>query len=189
MTVAHRFLKGTVAAFLLLVMFSGSGQAQEADLTDESELLDALSQADPAAASRYDKQLRSLWSKSGSSSADFLLKRGRDAMEANDYRAAIEHLTALTDHAPQFAEGWHARASAYFAADLFGPAVADLERALALNPNHYEAMLGMGLILESVKRPEAAYKIYVQGLSIHPHHEQLTNAKNRLASSIKGQSL
>ena len=36
------------------------------------------------------------WSKSGSASMDLLLKRGREAMEAGDLTAAIEHLTALT---------------------------------------------------------------------------------------------
>jgi len=35
---------------------------------------------------------------------DLLLQRGQEAMDNEDYEAAIEHFTALTDHAPDFAE-------------------------------------------------------------------------------------
>ena len=189
MSMASINLKPIVAAILILFAFFSEGQAQEADLTDESELLEALAQADEAQALRLDRRLQALWSKSGSASADLLLKRGRDALEEDDTRAAIEHLTALTDHAPDFAEGWHARASAFFGADMYGLAAADLERTLALNPNNYNAIFGLGLILEALDRPEQAYEAYSRALAIHPHHEEVTKAVNRLKPHIAGKSL
>ena len=189
MRIAIPNLKGIVAAIAVALAFSGAAGAQDADLIDEAELLERLAEADPTEAKRIDRQLKALWSKSGSASADLLLKRGREALEEDDTRAAIEHLTALTDHAPDFSEGWHARASAYFAAGLYGPAIADLERALALNPHNYDAIFGLGLIFESVDRPEQAYRAYSRALAIHPHHEQVTKAMNRLEPGIAGQSL
>ena len=36
---------------------------------------------------------------------DLLLGRGNEALEAEDYPTAIEHFSALIDHAPDFAEG------------------------------------------------------------------------------------
>ena len=182
-------LKAIVAAPVAFVMISVATQAQEADLNDESELLEALVQADPAEARRLERQLQALWSKSGSASADLLLKRGREAMDAEDYRAAIEHFTALTDHAPEFAEGWHMRASAFYNANLFGPAIADLERALTLNPNNYTAMLGLGAILEQINQPELAYDAYVRAQSIHPQHEDVSKAVSRLAPYVQGKSI
>ncbi|MCV2889494.1 tetratricopeptide repeat protein [Ruegeria aquimaris] len=189
MTTAPLNLKGIVAAIGLLVAISGSLAAQQADSSDETALLAELAQADTTRARQLDRQLQALWAKSGSPSADFLLKRGRDALELHDYGAAIEHLTALTDHAPDFAEGWHARASAYFAVNLFGPAIADLEHVLALNPNHYNAIYGLGLMLEALDRPEAAFAAYSRALAIHPHHEEVTSAVNRLKPRIEGQAL
>ena len=118
-----------------------------------------------------------------------LLKRGRDALEVQDSRAAIEHLTALTDHAPDFAEGWSARASAYFSQSMFGPAMADLERALALNPNNYNAMFGLGAILEMYGQHARAYEVYQRVKSIHPHHEDVSKALERLKPRIEGTSL
>lgn len=190
MSIAHTKNRHTVAAVFAIVMYSLPLAAQNADLTDESDLLEALSQAEEASeADRLDRQLQNLWDKSGSASMDLLLKRGRDALEVADLDAAIEHLTALTDHAPDFAEGWHARASAYFLADLMGPAVADLERALALNPNNYNAIVGLGTILEIFGDSERAYQAYQRAQAIHPHHEEVTNAMDRLRSEIEGEAL
>nr|WP_170616123.1 tetratricopeptide repeat protein [uncultured Ruegeria sp.] len=189
MSIANHNLKGIVAALATLMVFSTIGAAQQADSKDESVLLEQLAQSTPRQAISIDRQLQSLWSQSGSASADLLLERGREALEDGDVKAAIEHLTALTDHAPQFAEGWHARASAFFGIERFGMAAADLEHALSLNPNQYEAIYGLGLIFEMLDQPEKAYEAYSRALSIHPHHEEVTNAVNRLKPQIEGKAL
>ena len=160
-----------------------------ADLTEESALLDALKTATPEEADHLDRQLKALWSKSGSPAMDLLLRRGREAMENDDLDAAIEHLTALTDHAPGFAEGWQVRAAAYYRAELLGPALADLERALLLNPNHYTAMMGLGAVLETVGLERLAWEAYSRAISIHPNHEDVSKALDRLRRSVEGTDL
>ncbi len=189
MSLKHPNLKGIVTALFALVMYSIPLAAQTADETDESVLLEQLAEADPAEALRVERQLQALWRKSGSAAMDLLLKRGRDALEIDDLNAAIEHLTALTDHAPDFAEGWHTRASAFYEAEMFGPALADLERTLALNPNHYNAILGLGAILETFGNPELAYEAYERALAIHPNHEELGEAVERLRPVVEGKAL
>ena len=186
-------LKRTVAAIAVTVMFSiplvGPAFAQEADLADEAELLFRLAEADLAEAMRLDRQLQAIWGKSGSAAMDLLLKRGRDALEVDNVGEAIEHLTALTDHAPEFAEGWHVRASAFFEAEFYGPALADLERALSLNPNNYNAIFGLASILETFEQDALAYEAYGRVLAIHPHHEEVTKAMSRLKPSVEGKTL
>jgi len=184
-----RRLKGIVAAVAAIVMYSIPLHAQTADLADESALLSALATADEAESKRLDRQLQALWSKTGSASLDLLLKRGRDAMEVEDAQAAIDHFTALTDHAPAFAEGFHARATAYFAANLYGPALADLEQALALNPNNYNAIFGLGAMLETFGDNKHAYEAYERVLALNPHHEDAANAVERLRVGIEGTAL
>ncbi len=189
MGIATNNLKGTVAAIALLVMISGTCVAQEADSRDETQLLQQLAQSTPQQAIGLDRQLQALWSQSGSASADLLLERGREALDDGDVETAIEHLTALTDHAPDFAEGWHVRASAFFGQERFGMAAADLEYALTLNPNNYDAIYGLGLIFEVVGKPERAFDAYQRALAIHPHHEEVTNAVNRLKPQVEGSAL
>lgn len=129
------------------------------------------------------------WSKSGSPAMDLLLKRGRDAMEAGDLAVAIEHLTALTDHAPDFAEGWNARATAFYMAGQFGPSMTDIARTLNLNDHHFGALAGLGMILEELGRDEAAIRAYRASLAIHPHQDALHQALDRLEKKTAGWSL
>lgn len=65
---------------------------------------------------------------------DLLLRRGQEALEAGDTTLAIERLDALTDHAPDFAEGWNARATAWYMKGEFALSLADIEQTLTLNP-------------------------------------------------------
>ena len=189
MRLAHLNLKPVVAAMALIAAISGPAAAQQADTDDESALLQALTRADPAEARRVERQLQAIWSKSGSVALDLLLSRGREALERGDTRAAIEHLTALTDHAPEFAEGWHMRASAFFKAELYGPAIADLGRALTLNPNNYDAIFGLASILETIGDEERAYEAYARVIAINPNHEDASEALKRLEPRVKGKAL
>ena len=68
-------------------------------------------------------------------------------------KLAIEHFTALVDHAPEFAEGYNARATAYFQNGQYGPSLEDIRQTLMLNPRHFGAMSGLALILEELGRP------------------------------------
>ncbi len=120
---------------------------------------------------------------------DLLLERGRDAMAAGALDEAIEHLTALTDHAPEFAEGWNARATAYFQAGLFGPSVDDIQRTLALNPRHFGALSGLGMILEQLDYPERALEAYREVQAIHPHSRGIEDKILRLEEKVGGTSL
>ncbi len=142
------------------------------------DLLDKLRGASETEAPRVVKEIELEWSRSGSAAMDLLLRRGREAMEAGNYPLAIEHLTALTDHAPGFAEGFHARAEAYFRADLYGPALDDLEITLALDPTHFDAMFGLAVMFQEFGDLRKAAKLYRRVLAMHPNHE---NAKAAIA--------
>lgn len=126
------------------------------------------------------------WSRSGSAAMDLLLKRGQEALKAGDLPAAIEHLTALVDHAPDFAEGWNARATAYFLAGEIGPSVADIERTLALEPRHFGALSGLGRILEETGDKAAALRAYRAALAINPHLEPIRDAAQRIERETEG---
>ena len=129
------------------------------------------------------------WSKSGSPAMDLLLKRGRDAMNLGQPGLAIEHLTALIDHAPDFAEGYNARATAYFQTGDLGPSVADIATTLTLNPRHFGALSGLGMIFEQLDQPEKALEVYRAALAINPHLAQVRDAVIRLETSVGGQDL
>ena len=87
----------------------GAGRAQAPDEAaapappDEADLLAPLAEPDREDWQQIESQIQRLWSRSGSEAMDLLLRRGNEAIEAEDYPAALEHLTALTDHAQKLA--------------------------------------------------------------------------------------
>lgn len=179
---APRLLNLAVAAFL----------ASVAPLRAEGvldPLFDRLAQPDLQGWELVEQEVWQELSKSGSAAMDLLLRRGQDALEADDPKAAIEHLTALIDHAPDFAEGYNARAAAYFQNDQYGPAMQDLRRALTLQPRHFAAMAGLGRILEEMGDEAAALGFYRAARAIHPHRTDLKESVERLEPVVNGTAL
>lgn len=158
----------------------------EPEADDLDELLARLADPETEDWERVQDQIIRIWSRSGSDSMDLLLIRGRKAIQEEDFVTAIHHLTALTDHAPDFAEGWNARAIAFYMHGEYGLALADIERTLALEPRHFGALSGLGLILDQLDRKEAALTAYRETLRINPHIERIRDAAERLAPEIDG---
>lgn len=136
-----------------------------------------------------ESEILRVWAQSGSDAMDLLLQRGRDAIEAEDLEAAVEHLTALTDHAPDFAEGWNARATAFYLMGEYALSVADIERALALNPNHFGALSGLAVMLEELGEPELALEAHRTVRDLNPHRAEMNPTIGRLESMVGGADL
>lgn len=178
-------LKRHLTALGLGLLLAGMVSAQGVP----ADLLDRLQTAEGDEAERLAAEVRRQRAKSGSAAMDLLLRRGREAIREADYPLAIDHLTALTDHAPGFAEGYHARAEAYFRADLFGPAIDDLEITLALDPQHFDAIFGLAVMLQETGDLRRAAILYRRTLALHPNHKNATEALTRLRRDGIGREL
>lgn len=167
----------------IVICLAQGAAAQGSDL---DEFFAKLAQPDNDAWRITEADIFREWSKSGSAAMDLLLKRGEEALDIGDLDSAIGHLTALTDHAPEFATGWQMRGTAYAAAGYFGPALSDLARALALEPRQFVALTQLGAIMEEMENPEGALAAYRQSLKIHPHQQEAIDALARLEKAQTG---
>ena len=188
--------KSTVAALLLTVVFSLPAAAQNPVVIqptdDEGDSITALFEQlqQPTVDSQtVESQIVDLWSRSGSPSMDLLLQRGNEAMLAQDFQTAIGFFSALVDHAPDFAQGYSARASAYYNAGMPGPALADIQSALALEPRHFEALTGLAVILEEVSGPKEALEVWQMVARLTPHDPAVTESIDRLMQATGGKTL
>ncbi len=178
--------KCIVTALFLTVGYSLPASAQE---TLIDELYQELAEADEATYPRVEQRIIAQWEKSGSAAMDLLLRRGKDALEDGAPDAAVEHFTALIDHAPDFAEGYYGRASSYYLLGLAGPALDDIRKALVINPRHFEAIRGLAIIMEELERPNDAMELYEMILEMHPNAEQALDAVERLKLQLEGEAL
>ena len=179
---------------LALIFFLVTSLSTQADMTCAQtkpldELFAELLLADEGDWADVEKQIWSEWSKSGSKETDQLLKRGRVQMEKGNFHKAIGYFSALIDKAPEFAEGWNARATAWFVMDRYGLSIADIRQTLILEPRHFGAMAGLGMIMEQMNRPEAALKAYQEVEKVHPNRPNVKAAMQRLKGKIEGVSL
>lgn len=181
-----RLFNHIVAAFVLMTALGSPAAAQTARL---DELFGTLLTADEQAAQRIEREIWTEWSRSGSPAMDLLLERGRAALAAGDPQTAIGHLTALTDHAPEFAEGWNALATAYFQAGDYGPSMVEIGRTLTLNPRHFGALSGLGTILEETGDAKGALAAYRAALALNPQMQGAKDAVERLEANLAGQQL
>ncbi|MEL6477150.1 MAG: tetratricopeptide repeat protein [Pseudomonadota bacterium] len=134
-------------------------------------------------------QIWATWSRSGSDSMDLLLSRAVRAMEAEEYDTALLHLNDLTRLAPDFAEGWNKRATVYFLQKRYGPSVADIQRVLAIEPRHFGALSGLGIILDRTGDKAGALVAYRRVIELHPNMEAAQTAIDRLAPEVDGREL
>ena len=182
MKFSNPILNCVVAAFL----FTSHAVAGEDEL---NKLFDRLATPELQDWELVERAIWREWSDSGSKSMNLLLQLGRKAMSDGDTKKAIDHFTALTDHAPDFAEGFHARATAYYRADLYGPALDDLETTLALNPDNFNAIFGLGVLFEELGDSRRAAELYRRVLALNPHHENADTALEKLKTEGIGRTL
>lgn len=126
------------------------------------------------------------FNRSGSPAMDLLLKRGQALLEAGDYPAAVWHLSTLIDHAPNFAEGYNSRATAYYLMGEYGLALQDLRATLALNPRHFGAMSGLGIVLSELGYDDQALSALRAAQIIHPN---MQNVNENIEQLLQGRGM
>ena len=110
-------------------------------------------------------------------------------MDAGRTEEAIDHFSALIDHDPEFAEGYNARATAFFREREFGLAMADLESTLTLNPRHFGALTGVAVILTDIGSPELALQAWREVVKLYPASPEAQSAIERLEREVEGRRL
>lgn len=186
---APRFQHAVAALVSALLALPLAAPAQQAADDALAPLFRQLAQAQDEGWRAAESDILRAWSRSGSASMDLLLKRGEAALDAGDLDAAIGHLTALTDHAPDFAAGFQLRATAYAMRGDYGPAAADLARALQLEPRHFGALTQLGAMLEEMGDQPRALAAYRASLAIHPHQQDARDAVARLTDALEGTAI
>jgi tetratricopeptide (TPR) repeat protein len=155
--------------------------------------LDALLRDDNLLVRDYAEQgLWALWSRSGDAAVDRLMARGVEALEAQDYNAAIAAFGDATRRKPDFAEGWNKRATVYYLVGEDRKSIADCAEVLKRNPRHFGALSGLGLIYTRLERYEEALAWFRKALDVNPNMVGVEmNIKNieRLLAEKRGKQI
>lgn len=166
------------------------GETRETREARIDRLYAELADADAAPeGERIAEELRLLWARSGSDSMDLLLRRGRDALRAQDLTRARAHLSALTRLAPDFAEGWNAAATLAYMEEDFGRSIYEIGRAIALDPRNFSALAGLAINMERIERPKDALRTWREIQRLYPTLDKAQEAIDRLSPEVDGRTL
>jgi tetratricopeptide (TPR) repeat protein len=122
----------------------------------------------PKIANRLSKRIWAKWFKSDSDSIDLLTGWARKAMNEKNYAVALDLLDQITTLRPDYAEGWNQRATLHYFMQNYGKSLSDVERVLALEPRHFGALSGMGLIFQAFDQKERALAAWYKVLEVYP---------------------
>jgi tetratricopeptide (TPR) repeat protein len=145
---------------------------------DPAEVLDRLfaqlRQADDKdMAAVLENAIQAMWLRSGSPTADVLMKQAGEATEAKSYGPALAILDTVVELYPDFAEGWNRRATVHFLRGDYTSSLSDIEQVLALEPRHYGALSGLGAIEKERGNGRAALRALRRAKMINPNLDSI----------------
>jgi|SRR5579862_2369324 len=169
------------ATVILLVLASATVRAgepatlppavglNEAAAKERTALFTALAAAKSDAEARaIEDRLWTFWRSFADDESKELLEESRQAQLRFDYDEAILYMKELVKHAPQFAEGWNQLGYVYFLAGQYDASLDAIEHVLKLEPMHYAALAGKGIILVQEGKVEEAQAPLKRALAIDP---------------------
>ena len=172
-------------ALALVTAMSVYSQSVYADQNDPrlNYLFLQLKAAESAAtASEHEDKIWRIWLEHPDKRTREVTLIGIAFMNRGEARLAELAFTEALERNPEFAEAWNKRATLrYMVGDLEG-SVADCANVLKLEPRHYGAMAGLGMISASRKNWRRATEWYKRALEIHPY---FTGAKIGLENALE----
>jgi tetratricopeptide (TPR) repeat protein len=163
-------------------------------LDDRAHNLDFLFGALKAApnaetAKAIEQRIWALWMISRSDTANLLMTRVQKSIEEKDLDLALKLLDAIVKIKPDYVEAWNRRATIYYMKKDYGRSVADIRQVLRLEPRHFGALTGFGLILQDIGDDKQALEVYRRALAVYPRLERIPDIVKTLQVKVEGRDI
>ncbi|MEQ1612235.1 MAG: tetratricopeptide repeat protein [Hyphomicrobiaceae bacterium] len=161
---------------------------------DRAKLLDDLyahlaTAPDELSAKPFAESIEKIWLTSGSDTIAALMERAMHSVTHQRSDLALQLLGAVVELAPDYTEGWNRRAYVFYTEGDYERALGDLRRVLALDPNHYKALDGLGQIMRQLDRKPQALQAYEKLLAVHPFWPNVQTLVDELRREVEGRGL
>ena len=140
----------------------------------------------PENAKSAEQGIWKIWMTADSPTAEVLLGQATKAINDNALPQAMAMLTRLVGAYPDFAEGWNKRATVFFMIGRDNESLSDIERALDLEPRHFGALSGRGMIYQRQKKYSAAEDAFRDALRVNPAMDPASSAIKELERLEQG---
>ncbi|MGH6853798.1 MAG: tetratricopeptide repeat protein [Aestuariivirga sp.] len=164
---------------------------QKSPAESRSDRLDALlarlhQEVSLGEAKSAEQDIWAIWMASDSPTAEILLRQATRAMNEGAPEPALAILNRLTGAYPDFAEAWNKRATLHFIMGNDQASLADIDHVLELEPRHFGALSGRGMIEQRRKNYGAAMRAFNEALAINPNMPSVKDAVKELEKLERG---
>ncbi len=128
------------------------------------------------AAKATEQKIWEVWSQSDSATADVLLGQAVVAMNAYDSASSRAILDQVVESYPTYAEAWNKRATLNFMVGEFDASLADIDKVLELEPRHFGALSGRGMIYQAQEKWGPALQAFKDALAINPNMQSVKDS-------------
>jgi tetratricopeptide (TPR) repeat protein len=157
-----------IALAITLALAPGLAAADQKD-PRLPELFGRLQAASDVEAARSpEASIWRIWSHSDDPAVEILMSQGVAAMARRDLRAALGKFDQIVKITPGFSEGWNKRATVHYLLGNFVESLHDIDRTLVLEPRHFGALSGRGLVYLELEEEEPALRSFEAALRVFP---------------------
>jgi len=155
-----------IAALFAMLLAAPLRADQNAPVLDE---LFALLKGDlkGAAAVAVTREIWSAWLQHDNREVRALMDAGMRDMRAARWRDALGSFDAAVDLAPDFAEAWNKRATVHYLLGDFPASSADVVETLRLEPRHFGALVGQGMMHMQQRNAAQALLYFRRALAVN----------------------
>ena len=167
-------------SFWLMIASILNASSTTQTLLDQLKRAQSMDEAGPI----VDKLWKEWTSAHKNSDEKALMSEGLVAMAEGNLDRAENIFTKLIELNPSFTEAWNKRATLRFMLWDFEGSLLDVEKVLTLEPRHFGALSGLGMIHLRLGDPERALKAYEDLVNIFPSNadavQKIITLKNYL---------
>ncbi len=110
-----------------------------------------------------------IWREHEDIEVELFMHRGFLALQEGELDDALFLFDRVVTQVPNFAEGWNMRATIHYMRGEYEASIRDVERTMELEPRHFGALAGLGLIYATLREYDAALAAYQAALALNPH--------------------
>ena len=157
----------TVFVFIFLAI-AAPAAADQKDGRLDGLFAELKAASDHVAATPIERQIWTIWLENEDKAVAGLMDAGVKEMGQGDHQAALKTFDKLVSLAPDFAEAWNKRATVHYLLNNLKESLADIAKTLALEPRHFGALSGRGLVYARLEDMENALDSFEAALEVNP---------------------
>ena len=168
-----------------LIFYSNLVPADQTDDRLETLFITLSSSSDKQVIRSTENQIWDIWFAHPNSDVERLMQIGVQRMNANRQSEAMIIFSQLVENFPDYAEAWNRRATLHYILGNYQESIDDIERVLSLEPRHFGALSGLGLVYLQLDQLRKAKEAFEDLIKVHPNSPNARENLRRVNEDLR----